>query len=413
MHRCLLFAFGLLGIIASSIPLWSADWPQWQGIDRTAVSKETGLLKQWPKDGPTLAWKATKIGGGYSTPSIAKGRIYGMSYRGDDDVVWCLEEATGKELWVTRIAAKVKVGYDQGSRCTPTVDGDRLYCLGVDGDLACLDIQGKVIWQKSLAKDFGGRRPDWGYSESPLIDGDRVVVAPGGKAAIVALNKKTGETLWQAQVPGNDGAQYSSITVGDFQGTRQYIQFMKKGVVAVDAVNGKFLWRYDKPHNGTANISTPVYSDGHVFAASGYGTGGGLVKLTKKSDGFEAEEVYFTKEMKNHHGGMVLLGDYLYGSNEGLLTCLEFKTGVVKWAERKAGKGSIAYADGHLYYRNEGGPIILVEANPEKYVEKGRFNQPERSKQSAWPHPVIANGKLYIRDQDVLLCYDVKEKVGE
>jgi outer membrane protein assembly factor BamB len=401
--------------LLSAAPLPSADWPQRQGAERTAISKDTGLLRAWPKEGPALAWKTTGLGGGYSTPAVAKGKIYGMSYRGDQEGVWCLEEATGKELWFTKIAAKGKAGYNEGSRSTPTVDGDRLYCIGVSSDLVCLDVTGKIVWQKNLKTEYAGKMMSgWGYSESPLIDGDKLICTPGGKTAtLVALNKKDGELIWKGSVPEGDGAGYSSVIIADFPGQKQYVQFLGRGVVGMDAATGQFLWRYNKPANGTANISTPVYADGQVFAASGYGTGGGLVKLTRNGDAYTAEEVYFTKNMKNHHGGMVLLGDYLYGSNEGLLTCLEYKTGKVMWEERKAGKGSIAFADGHLYYRNEGGPIFLVEANPQKYVEKGQFSQPDRSKSRAWPHPVIANGKLYIRDQDVLLCFDLKEKTAE
>jgi outer membrane protein assembly factor BamB len=401
-------------LLTVALAVSAADWPQWQGIDRTAISRETGLLKTWPKDGPPLAWKVKNLGGGYSSPSIAEGRLFGMSYRGEDEVVWCLSEKDGKELWKTRIAAKGKAGYNEGSRCTPTVDGKEIYVLGISGDLACLDAaSGKIHWQKNMKKDFDGKMMSgWGYSESPLIDGDKLICTPGGKtASLVALNKKNGATIWKAQVPGGDGAGYSSVIAADVQGVRQYIQFMGRGVLGVAAADGKFLWRYDKPHNTTANISTPVYHDNCVFAASAYGTGGGLVKLNKLATGlFQAEEVYFTKQMQNHHGGMVLVDGYLYGNNGGQLACIEFKTGKVMWNERPPGKGSIAYADGMLYYRNEGGPIVLIEANPQKYVEKGRFNQPDRSGKNAWPHPVIANGKLYILDQDVLLCYDIRQK---
>jgi outer membrane protein assembly factor BamB len=389
------------------------DWPQWQGPARTTISRETGLLKSWPKEGPPLAWKASGLGGGYCTPSIAAGRILGMSYRGDDEVVWALDETNGKELWVTRVAAaNRKVGYGEGSRCTPTVDGEVLYALGVSGDLVCLNVaDGKLLWQRSLVKDFGGNIPGWGYSESPLVDGDRVIATPGGKkATLVALNKKTGETIWQAQVPQGDGAHYASAIRAEVNGQAQYIQFLRGGLVGISATDGTFLWRYNKPANGTANCSTAIVHDNRVFGASAYGTGGGLVRLTPEGSMVKAEEVYFTKDMKNHHGGMVLLDGYLYGSNEGELVCLEFKTGEVKWRERKPGKGSISYADGHLYYRNEGGPVVLVEATPNDYVECGRFNQPERSKKRAWAHPVVANGKLYLLDQDTLFCYDVKQR---
>jgi len=224
----------------------------------------------------------------------------------------------------------------------------------------------------------------------------------------VALDRKSGATIWKAEVPGGDGAAYSSVIAGDVGNQRIYIQFLQRGVVGVDAETGKFLWRYDKPANGTANCATPLFHDGYVFASSDYGTGGGLVRLTRDGTDMQAHEEYFTRHMKNHHGGMVLVDGYLYGADGGRLTCLEFKSGKVMWESDNAGKGSIAYADGHLYYRNEGGPMMLVEANPEKCVVSGRFDQPERSNDSAWAHPAIASGKLYLRDDDVLLCFDVR-----
>lgn len=388
------------------------DWPQWQGQDRTAISRETGLLKEWPKEGPPLAWKLDTLGGGYSTPSIAAGRIFGMSYRGDDEIVWALDEKTGKEIWTTKIAkANRNVGYNEGSRCTPTVDGDVLYALGVSGDLVCLKTaSGDEVWHKNLPKDFDGKVGGWKYSESPLIDGDKLLCTPGGKkATLLALNKKTAETIWMAAVPGGDEAAYSSIVAADVDGQREYIQFLGGGVVGVTADEGKFLWRYSKPSAGI-NCSTPVYHDQRVYAAAAYSKGGGLVKLIRDGDKVKAEEEYFHKNMENHHGGLVLLDGYLYGEGSGKLVCMEFKTGKEMWRADKPGKGSIAYADGQLYYRNEGGPIFLVEANPKAAVIHGRFEQPKRSRNSAWPHPVIANGKLYIRDQQYLYCYDVKEK---
>jgi outer membrane protein assembly factor BamB len=387
------------------------DWPQWQGQDRTAVSRETGLLQDWPKEGPPLAWQIDTLGGGYSTPSISAGRIFGMSYRGDDEVVWALDEATGKELWSARIAAaNRKVGYGEGSRCTPTVEGDVLYALGVNGDLVCLETaNGKERWHKNLKKDFGGNVGGWGYSESPLIDGDRLLCTPGGKTAtLLALDKKTGEALLKAPVPGGDGAAYSSIVAADVDGEREYIQFLSGGVVGV-TTDGKFLWRYKAPSAGI-NCSTPVYHDQQVYAAAAYGKGGGAVKLVRQGNEIKADELYFNKTMQNHHGGLVLVDGYLYGEGGGQLACLEFKTGKEMWRERQPGKGSIACADGRLYYRNEGGPIYLVEVNPERLVLHGSFRPPQKSGKPSWPHPVIANGKLYIRDQQYLFCYDVKQK---
>jgi len=278
--------------------------------------------------------------------------------------------------------------------------------------LVCLETAtGKERWHKNLIGDFGGTIPRWGYSESPLVDGDKVIVTPGGSdATLVALDKKTGEMIWKDQTPEGGSAHYSSVIAADVDGEREYIQFLQKGVVGVSAKDGKLLWHFDQPANRVSNISTPIYSDHAVFAASAYGAGGALAKI---GAGSKAEVVYATKKMKNHHGGMVLVDGYLYGENGGngetpYLVCLDFKTGKVMWEEAKAGKGSIAYADGCLYYRDENGPMVLVEASPKKYVELSRFSQPERSKAKAWSHPVIANGKLYLRDQNVLFCYDVK-----
>jgi outer membrane protein assembly factor BamB len=400
------------------------DWPQWQGPDRNAVSKEGGLLKEWPKEGPPLAWKLKGLGGGDSAPSVAAGRIYGMSNRGEDEVIWALSETEGKELWVTRLGPAFKQQASQGREgpaCTPTVDGDRLYVEGLGGAVACLQVKdGKIIWQLSLQGDFGGSVPRWSYRESPLVDGNKVIFTPGGgDATLVALDKLTGKTIWKSQVPDSPKAAYASVIAFDFEGQRQYAQLTAKALVGIAASDGKFLWRYDKPANGMGiNCSTPVYHEGKVFAASAYGAGGGLVKLSKEANGgVKAEEVYFSKKMQNHHGGMIIVDGSLYGANGGneggFLVCLDFKTGNVLWdarddAERRAPKGSLALADGRFYYRTEKGTLLLIEPNPKEYVEHGRFEQPDRSALPAWAHPVIANGKLYVRDQDVLFSYNVK-----
>jgi outer membrane protein assembly factor BamB len=388
----------------------AGEWPQWRGPDRTGVSQETGLAKSWPGEGPALLWKSDGRGEGYGTVSVTGDRIYGMGNRGEEEVVWALDAGSGKELWSTPVAPARSVPRGDGPRSTPTVDGERLYVLGVNGDLACLDLEGKVLWRQSLVREFGGQVPRWGYSESPLVDGEKVIATPGGReAALVAFNRQTGEVVWRSRVPGGDTAHYSSAIVAEVDGQRQYVQFLSGGVVGVAAADGKFLWRYDAPANRTANCSTPIFRDNHVFAASGYNTGGGLAKLTPGPDGVAAEQVYFTRQMRNHHGGMVLVGDYLYGFDESNLTCLEFNTGNVRWFNRSVGKGSVVYADGFLYVRSERGPVALLEATPAGYVEKGRFDQPERSTLPSWPYPVVAGGRLYLRDQDLLLCYDVRD----
>jgi outer membrane protein assembly factor BamB len=421
----------LLGCLGSTfILLLSAsanDWPQWQGSDRNSISKETGLLKEWPKDGPPLAWKIKGLGGGDSAPSIASGQIFGMSNRGGDEIVWALSEKDGKELWVSRLgAAFEQKGWPQGKEgpgCTPTIDGERLYVEGMAGDVSCLQVKdGKILWQCSLQKDFGGVLPTWSFRESPLVDGDKVICTPGGEdVTLVALDKLTGKTLWKSQVPGNPQAAYASIIAIDFDGQRQYVQFTRRGLIGVAAADGKFLWNYNRPANPMGiNCSTPLYHDGKVFAASAYGAGGGLAKLSKDANGgIKAGEVYPARKMQNHHGGVILFDGCLYGANGGneggALVCLDFETGNVLWdehddPEHRAPKGSVALADGRLYYRTEKGTVLLIEPSAKQYVERGRFEQPDRSGRPAWSHPVIANGKLYLRDQDMLLCYDVKGK---
>ncbi len=398
------YAWGLALVLTSTTAFAGApgsfDWPQWQGPDRNAVSRERGLLQEWPKDGPPLAWKVQGLGGGYGAPSVAAGRIFGMSNRVGDEVVWALSEKDGKELWVTRLGPPAPQRMPQGKEgpgCTPTVDGDRLYVLGLGGDLACLRVgDGKILWQRSLTRDFGGRIPVWSYRESPLVDGDKVICTPGGPdATLAAFDKMTGKTIWKSQVPGSPGPAYASTIAIDFGGQREYVQFTRSGLVGVAASDGKFLWRYDKPASRTGiNCSTPIYHDGQVFAASAYGTGGGLVKLSRDAGGgVRAEEIYFTKKMQNHHGGMILLDGCLYGANGGneggFLVCLDFQTGKVLWDERDKGrsgapKGSVALADGRLYYRTENGTMLLIEPSAKQYVERGRFQQPDRSEKPAW-----------------------------
>ena len=407
----------------STLPAGAADWPQFRGPQRDGISKETGLLKEWPKEGPPLAWKVKELGGGYSAPSIVGGRIFGMSYRGGDEVIWALDEKDGKEQWATRLGAAYRQKMPQGSEgpaCTPTIDGDLAYALGIGGDLVCVKTaDGKEVWRKSLTGDFRAEVQTWGYRESPLVDGDQLIVTPGGKdATLVALNKKTGDVVWKAHAPDGDSAGYASAIAIDCCGQRQYVQFTHKGLVGVAASDGKFLWRSNKSANGVANCAMPIFSDDCIFTASAYGGGGALVKLTKDGDGVKVEEVYSTKKMQNHHGGVILFDGCLYGANGGNeggnLVCLDFKTGDVKWDERddkkhRVPKGSTTLADGRLYYRHEDGTMTLIEPSAKEYLEHGRFDQPERSRSNAWSYPVIANGKLYLRDQGVLLCYDIKD----
>ncbi len=400
--------------------LGAADWPQWRGSNRDGVCTETGLLKQWPKEGPKLLWEITGLGPGYSSVSIVKGRLYTMGDRGNAQFVYAYDLNTQKELW----AALVGKSHADGPRGIPTVDDGLVYAIGTSGDLVCVAAaDGKVVWTKNLLTDLGGAsNPNWKFSESPLIDGDRLLCTPGGhKTVMAALNKKTGAVIWQCPMPdigknGKDEAGYASIVISNGAGVKQYVVLTNEGVVSVSA-DGKFLWGYNRVANRVANISTCVVEGDYVFASSAYETGAALLKLVKDGDGVQAQEVYWldNKQFQNHHGGFVKVGDYLYGGHGHNLskpTCLEFKTGKVLWQVDQPGKGSacVLYADGNLYYRYQDGLVALVEATPEKYNLKGTFMPPSRpgARKEAWGHPVISDGKLYLRHWDVLFCYDVK-----
>ena len=388
------------------------DWPQWRGANRDGISTETGLLDAWPAGGPPLLWKATGLGGGYVTPSVVSGRIYGAGYRGQDEVVWALDAANGKEVWSTRVApANRQIGYAEGPRAMPTVDGELLFTLGAGGNLHCLETKtGKVVWSRDLPKDLGGvMMSEWGFSESPLVDGDHLICTPGGpKGTVAALNKKTGELLWQSK-DLEDPASYSSLIAVEIGGQRQYVVLTGQSVAGIAAKDGQLLWRADRVGK-TAVVTTPIFHDNQVWVTSSYGTGCNLFKVSAAGGGFAAEQVYANKGIKNHHGGAILVGSHVYAADGPTLVCMELATGKVAWKERSVGEGSLTYAGGCLYLRSENGPIALIEATPKGYVEKGRFDQPDRTKTKSWPHPVIASGRLYLRDMDLLLCYDVKKK---
>jgi outer membrane protein assembly factor BamB len=413
MNRIIVVAFGF--VFAGSA--LAADWPQWRGPDRNGHSQDTGLLQEWPKDGPTLRWKASDIGTGYSSPIVVQGRVFLQSTRGEDEVCLALDEKTGDSVWSVNIG---KVGKNKGpqypgTRATPTADGDRLYCLASDGELACLDAAtGTTKWHKNLVTEFEGEVGFWAYSESLLIDGEKVICTPGGKSAgLAALNKLTGAVIWKCALPDGDTADYASVMTVEGGGVRQYVQFLRRGVVGVEARTGRFLWRYNRTVDMGANILTPVVLNNRVFT-SGSRTGGGLVELQADGDTVKATEVYFDKAIAPSIGGAVLVDGYLYGSTGNTVFCTEFATGQVKWKERSVGPSSICYADRRLYVRgyNDKAEIALVEATSEGYRERGRFAPPDRSKIQPWPHPVVANGGLYLRDQGVLLCYDVAAVKG-
>lgn len=418
--------FLLFGSVLSASVLSAADWPGWRGPRRDGISNETGLLRSWPEKGPPLVWdsktvngKKADIGTGWSSISVANGRIFTMGDQGSSCHVYALDEKTGKILWDTKIGGTRGNG---GPRCTPTVDGNRVYALSNNGTLACLDAaKGDLLWSKDYVKDFGGKyMASWYFCESPLVDGDKLICTPGAEdAGMVALDKETGNVLWKSTITKSGGCGYSSPVVAEVGGIRMYLTLMGRGrgLVGVDAKTGKLLWNYQRIANGTGNIPTPIVQGDLVFASTGYGTGAALLQLVPENGGIQVVERYFLNgnTLQNHHGQMVLVDGHVYGGhghNNGLPFCLDLKTGKFAWGpERGPGQRSaaIACADGHVYFRWEDNILGLVEATPKGYNLKSSFQLPG-GLGTGWPQPVIANGKLYIRGRGQLLCYDISAK---
>jgi outer membrane protein assembly factor BamB len=405
-------------VLASCFALTSADaagplesdWPQWQGPDRTGLSTESGLMKSWPAEGPPLLWSISGLGEGYGSIAIKGERIFVQGSRAGESVVFCLNRPDGKSVWVAALGPRLGQDRGPGPRGTPTIDGDRAYALTENGDLGCLRVKdGSILWRRNILKDFRGSNPQWLISESPLIDGDRLIVTPGGEgASIVALDKLTGKTVWTTKEL-SDEAGYSSCVVSDIQGVRSIVGFTGNAGVGVRASDGKLMWRYERVSNRTANITTPVVHGDKVFYTSAYGTGCALLGLKAQGGELRAEEIYFSRDIQNHHGGVVLVNGYVYGFSNAILTCLDLATGKAVWRDRSVGKGTFTYADGHLYLLSENNVVGLADATPEGYREKGRFRIPDQGWPS-WAHPVVCGGRFYIRNQGTLACYDVRAR---
>ncbi len=386
------------------------DWSQWRGPDRSGLAKETGLLKQWPKSGPPQAWSISGLGSGYGTVSLLADKIYVQGTQGNSSVVLCLNRADGRKIWTKPLGRSLNDSRGGGPRGTPTVEADCLYALTEAGDLACLRTRdGSLVWSRNILKDFGGSNPNWKCSESPLIDGNNVIVTPGGnRASVVALDKTTGKTVWASREL-SDRAAYSSCVIAEAGGVRAVTTLTASAAVGVRASDGKLLWRYPRVANRTANVATPVVQGRRVLYTTAYSTGCALLELAAQNGGIEAREVYFSRDMMNHHGGIVLVDGFVYGFSGSILTCMEFATGKVRWKDRSVGKGSLTYADGDLYLLGENNTVGLAQASPDGYREGGRFRIADQGWPS-WAHPVVCAGKLYIRNQGVLTCYDVAEK---
>ncbi len=384
------------------------DWPQWRGANRDGLSSETGLLQSWPAGGPPLVWKAAGLGNGYSTVAVHQGRIFTLGAARDIEYLIALDAGTGKELWRARLGRRYENNRGDGPRGAPTVDGGRVYALGGNGDLASVEAAtGKIVWHVNLLSRFSAGNIGWGISESPLVLEDRVLVNAGGRGgSLVALDKKDGATLWATE---SDEAGYSSAVVAEIRGVRQAVFFTGERVVGVRVDDGSVLWSYRRVSNRTANVATPIVRGNFVFVSSDYGTGCALLEIEGDASELSAREVYFHQDMKNHHATSVLLDDTLFGFSSSILTALDFSTGEVLWRDRSVGKGSLVVADGRLYLFGENGVAGLAEATRAAYRETGRF-EIRTSGSPTWSHPVVANGRLYLRDQDTLYCYNVKNE---
>ncbi len=397
-------------LICLSIPALAADWATWLGPNRDGKSMETGLLKAWPQGSPKSVWKATGLGQGFSSMAVVGNRIYTQGQTGNQEFVLALDAATGKQVWKTPLTNQAySEDHGNGPRGMPQVDGNRLYALAADGTLDCLDTEtGKRVWGLNYGAKFESSLPQWAFTESPLIDGDRLIIHPGGRGSgIVALNKATGEVIWKAQ---DDAAGYSSVLPLDFGGLHIYTVLTASAALGVDAKDGSLLWRYTKVANRTANIATPVYADGYVFYSSDYGTGCALLKLSAEGGKVTATEAYFNADMQNHYTTSVKIGDTLYGfsgNQPGVLVAMDFKTGKVAWKNRSVDKGNCLLADGLLYCQGENGQIGLIDPSPAGYKEVSRFEIP-KGQWNTWAYPAISNGRLYVREQDSLYAYDIK-----
>ena len=398
----------------TNVQLQAADWPTWRGSDRDGHSSEAGLLKEWPTDGPKQEWHSSEAGLGYSSFSVVGDRLYTLGALDGVEYVMALNTADGSLVWKSPIGQKLENGWGGGPRSTPTVAGDLVVALGGRGGLYCVSaIDGAEKWSVELKTDLGGKVPNWGYSESPLVDGDRVLCTPGGKGGTVAaFDLKTGEKIWQSS-DVTENAHYSSIIAVEHFGQHQYIQLTQNKVFGLDN-DGNLQWDAEWPLGRTAVVPTPIYHNGDIFITSGYNAGCMLIRVDKDNN---VENIYDNKMMKNHHGGVIRIGEHIYGYSDGVgWLCLDMQSGERVWNEKsKHGKGAIAYADGMFYCLDERkGSCVLIEASSDGWSERGRFTiTPQTDQRSPkgkiWTHPVIANGKLYLRDQEIICCYDIRK----
>ena len=392
------------------------DWAQWRGPERNGRSSEKDLLQEWPREGPPLVWSISNLGSGYGSPAVRGDRLYLVENDGlESESVAAFSAVDGARVWKTSIG---KVGNpDQlpsypSARSTPTVDRDRVFALGSDGDLVSLDAAtGAVRWKLSLRGAFGGRPGTWGYAESPLVDGDSVIVTPvGPEATMVALDRETGAVRWKAVVPEAQDAAYASTVIVRAGGRKMYVQLLPSGIFGIDASDGAFVWRSGEVAQGRANVATPVACGDHIYTSLPP-VGGAVLQLSASAAGVQTKRLHVTRGLPNAIGGAVIHEDRIYGTNADGMVAADLLTGKILWQAPSVGPGSILYADRRLYVRGENGEVALVEADATAYRERGRFTPPDppaRDRDQAWTYPVLADGRLYLRDKSRLWVYDVR-----
>ncbi|MCX7591268.1 MAG: PQQ-like beta-propeller repeat protein [Kiritimatiellae bacterium] len=406
---------GWLALVMAVLPGWFAfgsDWPEWQGPSRDNRSPDTGLLKSWPNEGPTLLWKTTGLGAkGFSSVAIAEGMIFTTGSPDSGECVVTAMDMNGKIKWQRPNGPEFLQSHG-GSRATPTVNGGLVYVLSGMGRLGCFDAKtGQQKWTVDVVAVYGGKIPKWGYSESVLIDGDKVFVTVGGtKAGMIALDRKTGNLVWKTDPVL--AASYCAPLLVEYGGVRQVVTGTGDEFVGVRVSDGKILWRFPSTNQWKVHATTPVFSEGGLFFTSGYGAGSFRLDLEINGENVSVSQKWRDPNLDNHHGGVVMVDGFVYGyGDRGGWTCLDFKTGAAKWTSKAFGKGSITYADGMLYcYSERDGTMVLARATPEKWEEVSRFKVPSGGIQEYWAHPVVFGGRLYVRHSDVLYCYDVKAK---
>ena len=381
----------------------TAEWAQWRGPNRDGISSETGFLKSWSQEGPKVVWHIP-FGDGYSGISIAQGKVYTMSAEGDAEFVICLDASNGEEIWRFRSGAKFTESRGDGPRSMPTVHGDSVFALGAEGKLYALNAHdGTQLWSHDFVEEFDSKIPTWGFSSSPLIEDDLILVEAGGKdgKSIVAFEKKSGDVVWTTHT---DPVGYSSPIAIDFGGVRQIIFLTSKTLLSLAPENGHIYWKYPWPEG--INIATPIFiPDDKIFISASYDKGAVLLKMITDEDGIGIEEVWKSRVMKNHFNSSVLQGDYLYGFDNAILTCIEVNTGEEQWQQRGFEKGSLLLADGYLIILGEKGKLALVEANPSEYREKALF---QLFDDKCWTVPTLAGGRLYLRNQKEMVCLDLR-----